>query len=225
MVQVKKEDKSKRKNWVPGDTFAVKIENVDKDFDGRYLVLTLFIHPYLETHKNYYHFHVKITEKKEKPVTIEDINSFEDVITEVTLWNMRFYPFHACESMEEWEERTKDRVFIPDEIGYLNTYSTEIHFDRGVPYDNFEYIGNFEVSRPSNEFMSENIQLNLNNPKTTFNYFVNALVEAYREYNMRESVIYTEEEKARIKIRNEKALRDAIELCEFSQQLRNKEEN
>lgn len=223
MVRLKQEDKSKRKNWVPGDTFAVKIENVDKDFDGKYLILTMFIHPYREQLRNYYYFHVKITDKKEKPKTIEEINSLEDVITLVTFWNMRFYPFKGLESLEEWEERTKDRVFIPDEFGYLNTYSTKIHFGRGIPIDNFEYIGNFEVSRPENEFMSECIQLNLNNPKTPFNYFVNGLIKNYINYNLRKSRLYTEEGLKQCRINNEKALEDVYNLDRFTQRMRNGE--
>ena len=32
-------DKTKRKNWIDGDTFAVKIENYSDKYNGKYLIL------------------------------------------------------------------------------------------------------------------------------------------------------------------------------------------
>lgn len=220
-------DKSKLKNWIPGDTFAVKIENTDSEIDGRYLILTMFNHPYRENSKNGRYFHVKITKKKEKPTSKEEINKLESVITLVTLWNMRFYPFKGLESLEEWKKRTKNRVFVPDEFNYLNTYSIEIWLKRGIPLSNFEFLGNYDIETPKNEFMTESIQLYFNDPATPFNYFVKRLIKDYRNYNLRESSIYTKAGLEETKKSNKEALKHVKWLNKTTQKMRkesNKEE-
>ncbi len=183
------------RNWVPGDTFAVKIENIDPKYDGRYFILTLFIHPYQEEnqYKSIKHFYVKITKDDKIPTTLEEINALEDVIVEATPWCMRCYPLKGLETFEEWKERTKDRKFIPNEYYCLNSYFTEIALGRSAR--NFQYIGNFDIKRPDDEFMKEQVQLYLNDKKYDFSYFVKKLIENYKSNNFKDPAYYNENQK------------------------------
>lgn len=180
------EDKSKLKNWKDNDVFAVKIENVSDEYDGRYLILIKKDYPYVPYTSNYLFFRAKITKDKKIPQTIEEINSSEYIITlNYTYVGRNLF---GCSEVNQTE-------FLPDEFGYLNTYVLEIWFKRGADKNMFKYIGNFDLEFPKDEFIPNTAQIYWLPHTSKYNEmgFISELVRDYEWYNLRKHCCYTKE--------------------------------
>ena len=57
-------DKTKKKNWIDGDTFAVKIENHSKEYDGRYIILIKTSYDTNKESSTYLYFRAKLTNEQ-----------------------------------------------------------------------------------------------------------------------------------------------------------------
>ena len=80
-----------------------------------------------------------------------------------------------------------------DEFGYLNAYLFEIWMRRDGDYSMFNYIGNFDIAEPFDEYIPPLAELtNLPNPRhPEFESFIDVLIRCYKNYNLRKSKIYT----------------------------------
>ena len=78
-------DKTKRKNWIDGDTFAIKIKNCSDEYNDRYLILNKCVYEiwkkdfkteeeFEKYMRNTPSFYIKITNGKEIPNTYEELN-------------------------------------------------------------------------------------------------------------------------------------------------------
>lgn len=201
-----KEDKSKLKNWKIGDTFAIKIENTDTEYDGQYIIL---IKCEKEEHLkhcpkkiNQPYFYVKITKNYNLPQNLKEINDLEFIKISWELWNRRFYPFNGLETLSEAKKRQRHIKFYPDKYKYLFSYIIQIWIKRGTKY-NFRYLGNYNIKLP-NEFIN-------NTPLFTIyrdsEIFIEELLNLYNDYNLRKGYLYTEEGIKEIKKRDEDELK------------------
>jgi len=203
MVQV---DKSKLKNWEIGDTFAIKIENTNTEYDGQYFILIKcekeehLRHCSRETNQPY--FYVKITTNGCIPQNIEEINDLEFVKITFQLWNRRFYPFRGMETYREARWRQRHIKFYPDEYKYLFSYIIQIWIKRGIKHE-FQYIGNYDIKLPKEYIGSSPLfELYENNEK-----LVDRLIKFYNDFNLRKGYLYTEEGIRQIKKTNDDELK------------------
>lgn len=203
-------DKEKLKNWEIGDTFAVKIENTNTEYDGQYLILIKcekeehLKHCPRRTNKPY--FYVKLTTNGYIPQNIDEINSLEFVKIISHLWNRRFYPFIGMETYKEAKARQKYIKFYPDEYKYLFSYVVQVWIKRGTKHK-FQYIGNYDIKLPK-EFICNTPPFVIyeNNEKLVEN-----LLKRYSDYNLRKGFLYTEEGIKHMKKLNS----DELELIRF----------
>lgn len=189
------EDKSKIKNWKDNDVFAVKIENVSEEYDGRYLILIKKDYPYIPYTSNYLFFRAKITKYKRIPKTIEELNKLEYIITlNYTYMGRNLF---KCSSANQTE-------FYPDEFGYLNTYVLKLWLKRGTNKSIFEYIGNFDLEPPKDEFIPNHAQLYLlpHTDEYAGMGFISKLIEEYEWYNLKKHCCYTKNNADKIKKRD-----------------------
>lgn len=187
-------EKIKLKDIKKGDCFAYKIVNNER-FKGRYIIAC-------ETDLKYpeypiYHFmRMKITKGDKLPETEEEINNLEDMITDITFMEGRFFPFNSESSIDEQiKERSKVKVY-PDEFDYLYSYTMRVRLNRKL-YKDFIYLGKFEINSdhiPYPEFI----------PFYLFNLiggsdrnFESILLDRYTGYNLKECELwnYTKEER------------------------------
>lgn len=104
---------------------------------------------------------------------------------------MRFHPFVGIEDLNAlFNERSKVE-FFPDEYGYLYEYQIGIVFTtrRTVP-DEFEYLGNFNVSKPKDEYVPFS---EINIDTVYWKSFFDKVEKSYNDYNLGNSDIYNEE--------------------------------
>ncbi len=187
----KTDDKTKKKNWIDGDTFAVKIENHSKEYNGRYLILTKSVkelwQEFFKTDSEFEKemrnsplFYIKITNGKQIPNNFEELNKLDYIKTWVIYT----------------DETTKNRFDKglydeADEFNYTYEYLYNLLFHREFNYDNFIYIGNYKFDPPKNEFIP-NRCIQLPGEWTKFDW-VETLLNDYEDYNLRKSSHFTEE--------------------------------
>lgn len=184
-------DKTKKKNWIDGDTFAVKIENHSKEYNGRYLILIKSVNDIWKCNfestsdfekemRNSPLFYIKITNGKQIPNNFEELNKLDYIKTWVIYT----------------DETTKNRFDKglydeADEFNYTYEYLYNLLFHREFDYDNFVYIGNYKFDSPKNEFIP-NRCIQLPGEWTKFDW-VETLLNDYEDYNLRKSSHFTEE--------------------------------
>ena len=182
-------DKTMKKNWVEGDTFAIKIENAKPEYNGRYIILIK--HDFgIKDGKNDIYFWAKLTPDDKIPTTLEEVNALEYIKTEAVPYEARLLPIDYDKTWKQIMEEDAKKTYYPDEYNYLNEYRVHIWMKRGLPYDEFVYIGNYDVEPPKDEYISENYWTYFLDKEK---YFVNKLLLHYENYNLRQSTRYTEE--------------------------------
>ena len=185
-------DKTKKKNWVEGDTFAIKIENYSEEYDGKYLILIYSKYNY--NTKGYAYFRGKLSNRI--PKSIKEIDELEYIKTQTYSYEYGLIPFNGELTPSE-KENLKNKT---DDFGYLNAYVIEIWMKRGQDYSMFEYIGNYKICKPSDEYIPPIARL-MNLPDIRYpdyESFIDILVNCYKNYNLRKSKIYTLEEAKKI---------------------------
>ena len=181
-------DKTKKKNWIDGDTFAVKIENHSKEYDGRYIILIKTSYNTNKESSTYLYFRAKLTKNAEIP-SMKVINELEYIKVNSFTYEYGLMNYNGELTIEE-KNVLKSKT---DEFGYLNAYLFEIWMKRGDDYSMFNYIGNFDIAEPFDEYIPPLAKLtNLPNPRhPEFESFIEVLIRCYKNYNLRKSKIYT----------------------------------
>lgn len=141
-------DKTKMSNWIEGDTFAVKIEGYSPEYDGRYLILIRKNYDNFDKSKSELYFRAKLTNKMLKPKTKEEIESLDYIKTEI-------YNYEEKRMYITNPQNDLISNLMPDELLRFYGYKILMVMKRGIPYDNFEYIGNFKIKDPENEFLTD----------------------------------------------------------------------
>ena len=181
----KNTDKTNIKNWVDNDVFAVKIENVSEEYNGRYLILIKKDYP-LKPKPNSLFFRAKITEEEGIPKSLEELNKLEYIRTfdYPVSWRFRF----GCKDIEQKE-------LIPDEDGNLHTYVFQVPFEEGGDISMIDYVGNFNLEDPDDEFIPEcpNLYLLPNICPWLGRSFIEKLVEDYEGNNLKSFSCYDDE--------------------------------
>ena len=185
----KNENYIKMKQSIPGDTFAYKIKE-DEEFKGRNLILIRYVNPsYEEQHFTYggrdtlLNFRIKITEDDTLPTLKEEIEKLSYVqVTEVP-FEARHFPLSGTKTYAELVESHKEVEFYPDERGYLKVYIYEMLYDKKTTFDEFQYIGNYNLTLPDKEFIPFGYT---SGPMYGFpEKFEKDLLWSYRQYNLK----------------------------------------
>ena len=176
-------DKTKINNWVTGDTFIQKIKsNEFSEYTGKYLI---YIHEEVEcslAEKRSKYFRVKLTHTKKLPRTKKDIEDAE------------YVKMRAVFPDAEQKNFYKDTYFeFPkaDVYGFIYIYLFRIIFIRGSKLNEFKYIGNFDITKPTEEYVPfPNL---LQEPNRIYRFAMDSCLENYRNYNLRQFFGYTKE--------------------------------
>ena len=176
---------------VKGDCLAYKIEN-DEKFKGKYLILIAseLNDPNDRSYNRY--FRCKITENDILVTTKEEIEKLKYVIIYVMPMGMRFYPLPGNRPVEDViKERMKVKVY-PDENGYLYEYNLSMTLARKKEIQQFIYLGNFDISKPKEDFIPFSLH---NLPGTCMKYFEEFVLRKYRLNNLKQGSFWTNVEK------------------------------
>ena len=173
-----------------GDTLAIKIENYNKEFDGKYFLFIKaedFSEKYGSTTSKKL-FRAKIIDSIDN-IDFNTINNLEYIKKELILWERRFYPYIGLETYDDAEKNRKT-IFYPDEFNYLYSYIFELNITK-KDLDKFIYLGNYKVDLPKELIPSW--------PALTFIHieksrdFISELTDNYCWFNLRKSIFFTEE--------------------------------
>ncbi len=184
----KNENYIKLKQSIPGDVFAYKIEE-DEEFKGRYLLLIRYVNPsYEEQHFTHggkdtlLNFRIKITEKSEIPKTKEKIEILPYIQVSRVHYEARHFPLSGEMTYAELVESHKGVEFYPDEKGYLQVYIYKMLYDKKTTFNQFQYIGNFDLTPPDKEFIPFGYT---SGPISSFPENIEErILEKYRLYNL-----------------------------------------
>ncbi len=178
---VKKEDKTKPKNWIEGDTFAWKINREEyPEYNGRYLI---FIRTII-SHWNIrgYHtktFRVKITKEKRIPSNKEEIEQLEYIQTLCNIYDEVNY---------EYPEILKN--VEKDKYGLAYQYIYLLYLERKSDVSNLKYIGNYKIENPYNEYIPKDFY------GVKCGYLEQTerqLLQCYDMYNLKKNWVFEEE--------------------------------
>lgn len=173
---VKEIDKTNPKNLVEGDTFALKIEN-NEEYKGQYFILIYTHIPYWTMFKDKLRFRVKITLNGTIPKTKEEIEQLEYVKIMNT-------------TIEEEEANFNHTINInPDKYGYIYSYIYSIMQTKKLY--GFEYIGNYNLSSPFNEYLPESD--GCAGGSSLFEKIEEYLIDCYESWNLQKCKLYTPE--------------------------------
>lgn len=174
-----------------GDTLAIKIENYNKEFDGKYFLFIKsedFSEKYGSSISKKL-FRAKIIDSIDI-IDLNIINNSEYVKDHLILWEERFYPFHGPETYDDAEKNRKT-IFYPDEYNYLYSYLFELNITK-KDLDKFVSIGNYKVDLPKEVIPSWPRTIHINKEKEKD--FISSLIENYCRFNLRKSIFSLKKE-------------------------------
>lgn len=191
--------KTNYKEWLEGDTFALEIKEADKEFNGKYLILIKCKVKDYDTGEYWddnngkdSFFRFKITKDKTLPKTQEEVEQLEFVKVSFRLFEERYLPYDGRMTIKELIKNRSKVEFYPDEYGFIYTYIESIHIRNNADCEKLIYLGNFEISKPDDEY----IPFNIYNCKFYDNVdtIVKFLIKRYKSYNQKNCILYTSEE-------------------------------
>ena len=177
---MKNKEKEKIENWQTGDIFTLKIENSDyPEYIGKYLILIFY------KIKDRFCFRAKIAEDK-NDLTKAKIEKLDYIKTCI----------HIKESLDFREEENEN--LIPDEMGYYYSYLVEIIFSKEFKIlpANFEYLDNYKISLPKNEYITDNGIVHAYMSTDPFSNGAEKLIvdrfltDCYNKYNLKNCKMY-----------------------------------
>ena len=189
-------DKTKKKNWIDGDTFAIKIENHSKEYDGRYIILIKTSYNSCFNYPSVLYFRAKITKSNILPKNEQELNELEYIKTRKMPYIERLLPITGRHTLKEAMEKVdSENTFYKDEYGYLTEYIVRLSMKRGIDYINFIYLGNYNVLPPKDEYISEVVwfyYLEYLSEKPDI-YYINSLLNDYENNNLKKGYRFTKE--------------------------------
>lgn len=143
---VKAIDKTKIKNWLAGDVFALKINsNKYPDYNGRYLIFIkcdIKKEDWITNSRTTKYFRIKITAKKEIPTSCDEIENLEYIKADSSSYDLEKFKYPADVA-----------GLIPDKYNLIYVYIMKLWaFKYRIP-DDLLYIGNFDITPPENEYI------------------------------------------------------------------------
>lgn len=189
-------DKTKRKNWIDGDAFAIKIENHSKEYDGRYIILIKTSYNSCFNYPSVLYFRAKITKSNILPKNEQELNELEYIKTRKMPYIERLLPITGRHTLKEAMEKVDlENTFYKDEYGYLTEYIVRLSMKRGIDYINFIYLGNYNVLPPKDEYISEVVwfyYLEYLSEEPDI-YYINSLLNDYENNNLKKGYRFTKE--------------------------------
>lgn len=191
----------KRSEIEEGDTFLFKIENSqDKDLNGRYFAIIYTVIPFWDKMQNWYACRIKLTRDKKVPQTKEDLENMEYVKIGAILPFDRFSFLQMTKPIDD-EIKAQEKVpFTVDEFGLINTYVFEIYMGNKSPFKEFDYIGNFKISKPYNEFIPFHRSIK-GCASAYIKYLEEVLLRCYKLFNLQKADIYNPEKSDEVRER------------------------
>ncbi len=141
-----KNDKTKLKNWLAGDVFALKINsNKYPEYNGRYLIFIkcdIKKEDWVTNSRTTKYFRIKITAKKEIPASRDEIENLEYIKVDSSSYDLEKFKYPADVA-----------GLIPDKYNLIYVYIMKLWaFKYRIP-DDLVYIGNFDITPPENEYI------------------------------------------------------------------------
>ncbi len=184
-----------------GDTFLLKIESSkDKNLNGRYFVIIYTVVPFWNKDESKYNFLIKITKDKKKPQTKKEIEELEYVKVGSLYSFERFAMSRIDKDLDKELEKQSKIPFELNEYGLIDTYVYKIYMGNKSPFKSLEYIGNFSIAKPKNEFIPFHCFASGTNA-AHIKYLEEGLVSCYNLYNLRKSGKYDLKQTDKIKER------------------------
>lgn len=190
-------DKTKKKNWIDGDTFAVKIENHSKEYDGRYIILIKNSYEKDGEDSSTLNFRAKITKSNILPKNEQELNELEYIKTRKMPYIERLLPIIGRHTIKEAMEKIDSKnTFYKDEYGYLTEYIVRLYMKRGIDYSNFIYLGNYNILPPKDEYFTDSevwFYYLEYTPEVPSIYYKNRLLDDYENNNLKKGYRFTKE--------------------------------
>lgn len=190
-------DKTKKKNWIDGDTFAVKIENHSKEYDGRYIILIKSSYEKDGENSSNLNFRAKITKSNILPKNEKELNELEYIKTGKMPYIERLLPITGRHTIKEAMEKIDSKnTFYKDEYGYLTEYIVRLYMKRGIDYSNFIYLGNYNILPPKDEYFTDSevwFYYLEYTPEVPSIYYINRLLDDYENNNLKKGYRFTKE--------------------------------
>lgn len=184
--------KKRTRDWINNDTFALKITNIkDKNFYGRYLIF-IIIKGKNWGKSNYMPiFRVKLSKDDKLPQSKEELENAEYIQTGITCWEKRYGPILPNVTAEKKRREERDKIkFYPDEFGYMKNFQIALRPRHRTLPTNLEYIGNFELSLPQEEYQyTDEISIDFQ----LWDICEEHLIDCYKKYNLKDPEIYNME--------------------------------
>lgn len=210
-----KNDKTLKKNWVEGDTFAIKIDRPKSKYNGRYLILIKHVYGF-ESSRNDVMFRVKLTKGQKIPSTKEEIEKLEYIKTSTMPNEYRFFPIQIGKTLKEVLDEDKKNKYPIDEFGYINLYKANIYFKPGIKYDEFKFIGNFDITPPEDEYIAEYPAYGYGlTPDYRGDIYIDALIRNYESFNLRKAPIYREGEYQKVHKQSQDLIASSYKFLEL----------
>jgi len=181
-----KSDKTKLSNWEDGDVFALKIESEKyPKYNNRYII---FIHCIIpkkdwEMSRTTNTFRAKITKDNKLPTSKEEIENLEYIKTS---WDKYLF--------EKTRRKNETKKLKPDQFHLIYKYLFVIKSLKYKLPENIIYIGNFDITPPTNEYIpySQHHSILYSFWNEKYSKIVEKLLMYYEMLNLKKGEIFTE---------------------------------
>ena len=163
-----------------GDVFALKIASKKyPTYNGKYI---LFIKNEYDKELwdlgSFQTFYVKITTNKEIPKNKEEINKLVYIKTML-----------SREDVEQHNCAVGYELPKSDNFGYIYGNSIKVYFQRKDNINDFIFLGNFDIPKPENEFISINGYRG--EPLYMVKNVIDEVIWCYENYNLKKDYCFT----------------------------------
>lgn len=165
-----------------GDTFALKINSENKNYDGKYLIINKIDEKKKENGDSNDVVRIKIADFLPKQISEDTLNDLEYVIP-AFFWYEE-WPSHIT------RERLNELENYMNEYRMIFIYTVELVEFSSKKTEEFckemIYLGNFDLTPPENEFIPENY-LNILRGFLLKERFINSMITSYEAFNLKKS--------------------------------------
>lgn len=167
------------KKYKVGSLFEIRINSIEhKDYNGKYLYLLKARSPYPKNPR-YLYLYAFICDKV-------NLHNYKEYLNKENMVKMIFFPIEVL----KYNNTNMNNTIFPDKYGYL-WINIFVLLSAGKYFDyECEYIGQINFEPPKEEFLPSVTSLIWFNEQNDKN-LIDFLVEKYKEYNLRESFIFS----------------------------------